>query len=100
MLYYAHRNPEFFPNPEEFIPERFMEENQSKRSAFAYTPFSAGPKNCIGQKFAMLEFKALISKTLRYYELLPLGPPIETMFNFILRSATGANLGLRPRHSD
>lgn len=41
------RNPDVFPNPESFIPERF--ENSSNISPFSYLPFSAGPRNCIGK---------------------------------------------------
>lgn len=97
VFYFAHRDPKHFPDPLSFKPERFLEDTSDDRQTFTYLPFSAGPKNCIGQKFAMLEMKALISKVLRYYELLPLGPEIRPMMNFILRSTTGMCVGLRPR---
>jgi len=57
----------FSPDPEKFRPERFLEKRAT--NPFAYIPFSAGPRNCIGQKFAMLEIKSLVSKVLRYFEI-------------------------------
>lgn len=46
--YILHRSPNIFPNPEEFIPERFLDEDNKTKFHFAYLPFSAGPRNCIG----------------------------------------------------
>jgi cytochrome P450 len=51
LLYDLHRDPEVFPNPEEFIPDRFSPEVASKRNFYAYIPFSAGIRNCIGWYF-------------------------------------------------
>ncbi|CAD6193477.1 unnamed protein product [Caenorhabditis auriculariae] len=64
-----HRNPLFWPNPDVFDPENFSEQNVQGRSSFLDVPFSAGPRNCIGQKFAMMEEKTVLSWFFRKYSI-------------------------------
>uniref|UniRef100_A0A1S4GY21 Uncharacterized protein n=2 Tax=Anopheles gambiae TaxID=7165 RepID=A0A1S4GY21_ANOGA len=70
-IFCLHRNPEVFPEPEKFIPERFSDANEIPRGPYDYIPFSAGSRNCIGQKYALLEMKVTIVKLLASYRILP-----------------------------
>nr|QEL53083.1 cytochrome P450 CYP9A101 [Mythimna separata] len=66
-----HRDPEFFPEPEKFNPDRFSEENKHKINVLAYMPFGLGPRNCIGSRFALCELKVMVYQLLRHMEVSP-----------------------------
>lgn len=66
-----HRDPQFFPNPEKFDPERFSEENKHNFNSHAYMPFGVGPRNCIGSRFALCEIKAIVYQILLHFEVSP-----------------------------
>lgn len=69
-IYSMNHSPKNFPDPEAFIPERFINERSYEtHNPFSYVPFSAGPRNCIGQRFAMYEMKSIVSKILRNFEV-------------------------------
>ncbi|XP_059612486.1 probable cytochrome P450 9f2 [Phlebotomus argentipes] len=55
-----HFNPEYFPDPNKFDPERFSDENKHLINPNTYLPFGIGPRNCIGSRFALMEVKSLI----------------------------------------
>ncbi|XP_030380365.1 cytochrome P450 4d8 [Scaptodrosophila lebanonensis] len=86
---------EQFPEPNKFRPERH--EDGAPSSAYAMIPFSAGPRNCIGQKFALLEMKVMLAKIVREFELLPLGEEVMPVINIVMSSKTGFQLGMRRR---
>uniref|UniRef100_H2ZAX2 Uncharacterized protein n=1 Tax=Ciona savignyi TaxID=51511 RepID=H2ZAX2_CIOSA len=67
-LFTLHRNPEIWDEPEVFDPERFNVKNSAKMHPYAFVPFSAGPRVCMGQNFAMIEMKLIVSKLLLNFE--------------------------------
>ncbi|CAG2114836.1 unnamed protein product, partial [Medioppia subpectinata] len=52
-----HKNPEYYPNPDRWDPERFMPENRDQLVPYTYMPFGMGPRNCVGMRFALMEAK-------------------------------------------
>lgn len=67
--YVVHRNEKFFPQPEEFQPKRFAKDRQSTIASYAYFPFGAGSRGCIGSQFAMMETVLIIATVAQRYVL-------------------------------
>ncbi|XP_041471008.1 cytochrome P450 3A4-like [Lytechinus variegatus] len=66
-IYNMHRDPEYWPDPEKFDPERFTKEARAKQHPFAWQPFGAGPRNCIGMRFALMESKMAVVRVLQNF---------------------------------
>ncbi|XP_036597166.1 cytochrome P450 3A24-like [Trichosurus vulpecula] len=62
-----HHDPEYWPEPEEFRPERFSKENKGSINPYVYLPFGAGPRNCIGMRFALMNIKLATSRLLQEF---------------------------------
>jgi len=67
--YAIHRDPDIYPNPDAFDPERFSEEAVQSRHPMFYLPFGDGPRNCIGARFAVHQTKIGLIKILRHYKV-------------------------------
>jgi len=68
-LYLLHRHPLFWKDPEAFEPGRFAPGHEAERPRFAYMPFAAGPRHCIGESFALYEMLVHLYKVARRYRL-------------------------------
>jgi cytochrome P450 len=88
--YITHRHPDFWQEPNKFDPERFRPERKAERPRYAYIPFGGGPRQCIGNNFAMAEAILLLTSIAQKFrlDLLP-GHQVE-MEPLITLRPTGA----------
>jgi cytochrome P450 len=68
-MYAIHRQERLYPDPERFDPERFTPEEVARRHRFAYLPFAAGHRNCIGAAQAMIELKLIVARIAQRFVL-------------------------------
>ncbi|CAD7685433.1 unnamed protein product [Nyctereutes procyonoides] len=95
-IFGTHHNPSVWPDPEVYNPLRFDPENIKERSPLAFIPFSAGPRNCIGQAFAMSEMKVVLALTLLRFRVLPHEEEPRRKPELILRAEGGLWLRVEP----
>ena len=93
-----HRHPAYWDEPELFRPERFAKDAADARHKFLYFPFSAGPRKCVGDAFAMIEAKIVLVSILRRWRLSPVSPidPVPDP-SLTLRPKDGLPMIVSPR---
>ena len=96
-VYLMHHNPNIWENPEKFDPLRFHPSNVEGRDPLAYMPFSAGPRNCIGQNFAMNEERVVVASIVHRFRVsLVEGHKVEIVPKVILRTKDDIKVNLEP----
>lgn len=97
--YKVHRREDIFSNPEVFNPDNFLPERTQNRHYYSYIPFSAGPRSCVGRKYAMLKLKVLLSTILRNYRIVSnlKESDFKLQADIILKRTDGFRIQLEPR---
>ncbi|HTP02141.1 MAG TPA: cytochrome P450 [Anaerolineales bacterium] len=96
-IYTLHRHPAFWEDAEQFDPERFSPDRSAGRHKFAYVPFGAGPRQCIGNNFGVMEACLIIACIAQRFEmrLMP-GVEAEPQALFVLRPGRDLLMSLHP----
>lgn len=97
--FFVHRRAETYPEPDKFNPDNFLPERTANRHYYSYIPFSAGPRSCVGRKFAMLQLKVLLSTIIRNYRVhsKQTEKDFQLQGDIILKMANGFQISLEPR---
>jgi cytochrome P450 len=92
------RHPRFWPDPGEFDPDRFMDDEAVRqRPRYAYFPFGGGPRSCVGEHFAMLEAVILLAALLRRHEVVSMTSRLDVEPMITLRPKGAVPVMLTPR---
>ncbi len=98
--YALHRHPEFWSDPERFDPERFAPDQVRDRDFFAYLPFGAGPRACIGAEMAMLQTQLMLAQIVPRFRMRPVSDhPVEVLAKLTLIPRDGIPLALSRRRA-
>lgn len=97
--YKLHRLETIYPNPNVFDPDNFLPERQANRHYYAFVPFSAGPRSCVGRKYAMLKLKVILSTILRNFRVISdlKEEDFKLQADIILKREEGFQIRLEPR---
>ncbi len=97
LPYITHRHPDFWDEPDKFDPDRFAPDRATSRLRYAYFPFGGGPRQCIGNNFAMMECQLILATAAQKYRLRPVaGHKVEHDPSVTLRPRYGIRMNLVP----
>lgn len=78
-IYGIHYDPDYYPKPDVFDPERFSDSEIKKRHAMTWLPFGSGPRGCIGIRFATMQMQAGLACLLSNFEVSVCSKTIESI---------------------
>jgi cytochrome P450 len=94
-----HRHPDYWDEPDRFLPERFLPGHARERPKFAYFPFGGGPRACIGNTFALIEGALVLAGLSQRFAFRPADDrEVELDTMFVLRPKGAVNLVVRRRY--
>ena len=96
--YNLHRHPAFWKDPEQFLPERWLDDERPA-ARYAYLPFGAGPRACVGIHFASVEGPLLLALIGRHYDLHLAQERVEPQLMVTLRPKGGIKMTIAPRQA-
>ena len=93
-----HHHPRYFPDPYKFDPDRWLSEQSQRLPRFAYFPFGGGPRQCIGNSFAMMEATLLLAAIAQKFLFRAVeGHPVVPIPSFTLRPKHGIRMTIQKR---
>jgi len=95
-IYAMHRHRELWQQPDTFDPGRFLSQDD-RPDRYAYLPFGAGPRICVGANFAMMQAQIILATLLARFAFSPAGPPPVPVMHMTIRPDPGVDLTIRPR---
>lgn len=98
ITYVVHRDPRWYDNPEQFLPERWEGDLLKRIPRFAYFPFGYGPRQCIGNSFALMEANLVLATIAQHFRptLVP-GQQVVPLASITLRPRHGLQVQLESR---
>nr|CAD7598899.1 unnamed protein product [Timema genevievae] len=95
----VHRRSDIYPDPDVFNPDHFLPERTQNRHYYSFIPFSAGPRSCVGRKYAMLKLKVILSTVLRNFRVYSdlTEKDFRLQADIILKRAEGFQVRMEPR---
>lgn len=96
-IYLTHRLAEHWPDPDQFVPDRFCQTSGGSRPSYSYLPFGGGPRNCIGSSFGLLETKVVLARLLQTFEFELLSRHVRPHMGATLEPHPGVMMRVRRR---